>query len=411
MKYNLPRISNYCPVLFVIFLSVFQTASIFGQWQRTNLPPITSIQSLVANDTIVYASVYGNGVFAYNIHQNQWVQDTVGLSDLFVNTLAITPGVIYAGTLLDGIYQSADAGNSWQALPSATGLTNQSINVIYPYGNLLYAGTNGGVFVSTNQGQNWTKIDSSLVTVSVQSMASIDTLIFAGSDGNGLSLTTNWGYTWAASDSNLYSKQPNISCMASSGDTVYLGTTDKGVWSTSGYPPVWSQLPTNLPPATSVFCMYANGSNLYIGTNNGVFSSTNAGRSWFSNSIGLTDSTVTAITGNGAGVFAGTDSGYVYQLSVVSGIKPINKALLSAISIAPNPFYSQSMVKVHLSENQPIKLTLVNLVGQEIQTLASGDYNSGDTQFNLKCPTAGVYFLRLQTPTATQAIKVIQTNE
>ena len=68
------------------------------------------------------------------------------------------------------------------------------------------------------------------------------------------------------------------------------------------------------------------------------------------NSIGLTDSTVTAITGNGAGVFAGTDSGYVYQLSVVSGIKPINKALLSAISIAPNPFYSQSMVKVHLSE-------------------------------------------------------------
>ena len=410
MKYSLPRTSYFPTILFAIFLLVFHTVSLFGQWQRTNLPPLTSIQSLAANDTIVYASVYGNGIFAYNVHQNQWVQDTVGLTDLFVNTIAITPGMVYAGTLLDGIYQSNNAGKSWQVLPNGSGLTNQSINVIYPYSNLLYAGTNGGVFVSKNQGQNWAKIDSGLVTVSVQSMASVDSLIFAGSNGNGLSLTANWGYTWAASDSNLYSKLPNITCMTSSADTVYLGSSDKGVWSATGYPPVWHQLPTNLPPATSVFCMYANGSNLYIGTNNGVFSSTNAGRSWFSNSIGITDSTVTAITGNGAGVFIGTDSGYVYQLSVVSGIKPINKALLSAISVAPNPFSNHSMVKVHLSETQPIKLTLVNLIGQEIETLASGDYASGDAQFSLKCPTAGVYFLRLQTSTATQTIKVIQSN-
>ena len=411
MKYIPSRIRYFYCTLFAIVLSVFVTDTLFGQWQRTSLPPITSIQSLVANDSMVFASVYGNGIFAYNIRQNNWVQDTVGLTDLFVNTIAVTPGIIYAGTLLDGIYQSTNTGNNWQALPTGTGLTNQSINVIYPYSNLLYVATNGGIFVSGNKGQSWTKQDSGLVTVSVQSLASIDTLIFAGSNGNGLSLTVNWGYTWAASDSNLYSKLPNISCMTSSGDTIYLGTTDKGVWSASGNPPVWNQLPTNLPAATSVFCMYANGSNLYIGTNNGVFSSTNAGRTWFSNSIGINDSTITAITGNGAGVFAGTDSGYVYQLSVVSGIKPINRAQLSAISVAPNPFSNQSMVKVHLSENQPMKLTLVNLIGQEIQTLASGNYNSGDTQFNLKCPTAGVYFLRLQTPTSTQAIKVIQTNE
>jgi photosystem II stability/assembly factor-like uncharacterized protein len=62
-------------------------------------------------------------------------------------TLLVDPrrsGVLYAGTLLDGVYRSTNGGRSWRAF--SRGLTNASVTALASdkTGRVLYAGTNGG---------------------------------------------------------------------------------------------------------------------------------------------------------------------------------------------------------------------------------------------------------------------------
>ena len=51
----------------------------------------------------------------------------------------------------------------------------------------IFAGTNGGVFHSTNNGDTWTKINSGLTNTSVRALAiNSNGDIFAGTDGGGV---------------------------------------------------------------------------------------------------------------------------------------------------------------------------------------------------------------------------------
>ena len=361
-----------------------------AQWKRTTVPPLGSVQTLTALDSTLLVAPYGYGIIGFNTNTGAIAYDTAGLGDPYINTIFANGSTLYAGTLLDGIYQSTNAGLNWSPLAGDSGLTNQYVNAFYSVGNLLYAATNGGVFVNKNNAASWTKVDSNLVTVSVQYLTGHDSLIFGGSDGNGISLTYNWGYTWAASDSDLYSIHPNISCMTSTHDTTYLATTDMGIWYAIGYPVLWQQLPTNFPSATSVFCMLVNGSQMYAGTSNGVFQSTNYGQSW--------------------ALFVGTDSGYVYQwASTPSSIQPL-AAMQNHLSVAPNPFTRQTTITYTCDVAQDAQLVVYNLMGQEIQTLASGKIEAGTYNYQCTAPNDGIYLIKLQTPSGSQILRIVKTN-
>ena len=60
---------------------------------------------------------------------------------------------IFAGTD-GGVYLSTNNGTSWTA--ENTGLGNQSVSSLAMSGSNIFAGTYGGVFLSTNNGTSWT---------------------------------------------------------------------------------------------------------------------------------------------------------------------------------------------------------------------------------------------------------------
>ncbi len=65
-------------------------------------------------------------------------------------------------------------------------------------GNNIFAGGAGGVFLSTNNGNIWTAVNTGLADTAVYALAINGNNIFAGTYGAGVFLSTNNGFSWTA---------------------------------------------------------------------------------------------------------------------------------------------------------------------------------------------------------------------
>jgi len=207
-----------------------------------------------------------------NMLNAQWEQAN-GPWQGSVNIFANTSTTILAGTAGDGIYSSTDDGFRWRP-GSMVGLTNNDIRCFLWSGTKLYAGTGGGVFLSTNNGNNWFGVNSGLNNMTVNTLIEFGANIYAGTPG-GIYITTNSGVTWYSSSYGL--TNPNVNCIV------------------------------------------AYGNNLLAGTNGGVFRSTDNGNSWESSNFGLISQNVNSLLVSGSEIFAGS--------SYLSGAESVYKSL------------------------------------------------------------------------------------
>jgi len=121
---------------------------------------------------------------------NVWTSN--GLKGESINALAIdpaTPTTLYAGTD-GGVFKSTNGGGHWSAVNA--GLTNTNVRAlaidpVTP--TTLYAGTGRGVFKSTNGGGHWSAVNTGLTNTDVRALAidpATPTTIYAGTNGGGV---------------------------------------------------------------------------------------------------------------------------------------------------------------------------------------------------------------------------------
>ncbi|MEO0025707.1 MAG: T9SS type A sorting domain-containing protein [candidate division WOR-3 bacterium] len=123
---------------------------------------------------------------------NAWEHTGNGLSGI-VYTLAAslrTPGLMYAGTN-QGLYRSTDGGISW----SRTGTFTMVRAVVIDNENdsLVYAGTSTGIYRSTDGGVSWVQNNEGLEVTDILALAFRSTAprtVFAGTNGGGVYITT-----------------------------------------------------------------------------------------------------------------------------------------------------------------------------------------------------------------------------
>jgi photosystem II stability/assembly factor-like uncharacterized protein len=92
-------------------------------------------------------------------------------------------------------------------------------------GSTVYAGANGGVYVTTNNGVNWTTVNTGLppYDLYVNSLAVIGNTVIAGTSSYGVFATTNNGANWNAVNNGL-PLNAGIASFVLSGNTAYVGT-------------------------------------------------------------------------------------------------------------------------------------------------------------------------------------------
>jgi ligand-binding sensor domain-containing protein len=247
-------------------------------------------------------------LFSHLFSQNYWekVYTSSGTSsDATISCLANGSGSnLFAGKFVrsggnPGIILSSDNGATWNIV----GLRKFDIlSLDYSAKGILYAGTiQNGLYRSTNNGLFWDSLGPSNETIS--SLLNLqDKEIFVGSYNNGVLKTTNNGISWV--NIGLQSSRVNALATDSSGN-IFAGTLD-GLFILKKNSTTWNKISGINSTINSI--VVDSGKNIIVGTEGlGVLLSTNSGNNWNSINNGLTNLFVRAVTVNSFGhIFAGT---------------------------------------------------------------------------------------------------------
>ncbi|MDD5289971.1 MAG: T9SS type A sorting domain-containing protein [Patescibacteria group bacterium] len=145
-------------------------------------------------------------------------------------------GKIYVGTAGDGIYVSADGGKKWKDISiKSDRLGINTVNCLAVQGNQLFAGTQAGLFVSTDDGVSWTAVPGISWDTSVRALAVSGKNIFLGTWGKGLFLSTDSGTTWSKNattglPTDEYGSAFIISLFVTDDGYLLAGAFHNGIW-------------------------------------------------------------------------------------------------------------------------------------------------------------------------------------
>ena len=157
-----------------------------------------------------------------------WVPINTGLpsAETKVRVIIEKDGEIFAGTN-SGVYHRS--GTSWD--DKNFGLTNTNVTALTSIGGYLFAGTSqgsvGGVYISSDNGNNWTL---SLNDPWISSFLNVGSNIFAGSVGNGIWRSTNYGNSWIQINDGLGSGAYNVLSLGKDNQYIFAGTMASSIW-------------------------------------------------------------------------------------------------------------------------------------------------------------------------------------
>jgi hypothetical protein len=268
------------------------------------------------------------------------------------------------------VYISTDNGSNWTQ--TNNGLTSISFYSLALSGTNIFAGTDNGVYLSTNNGTNWTPVNNSLADVRVNSLTVSGSNIFAGTNG-GVYLSTNNGTNWTLVNNGLTSTLVNT--LDVSGTNIFAGTIGGSYpWSLSGVylstdnGSSWTQvgLPSDYKYITA---LTVSGTTIYAGAyqlngSKGVFRSTNNGTDWTQVNNGLPTTSVSCLAISGTNTFAGTDSGVFLSTNDGTSWAQANNGLDNTVNdfavYGTNVFTSIYGEGVFVSTNSGTNWTQVN---------------------------------------------------
>ena len=234
---------------------------------------------------------------------------TSGPGGGYITCFAVTPNEsggsnLFAGTY-GGVYLSTNNGTSWTHVNSGLPIEKLAASPNGAGGMNLFAGSaNGGVFLSTNNGMSWTAVNNGLPQRHrISALAANGTYVFAGTGcsdtESGVFLSTNNGMSWTQALNGLEPKGGcvNVTAFSVSGPNVFAGTSANqyGVYYSSDSGASWTHQRNEGLTISNISAFAVNGSNLFAGTDGGVYLSTNNGTSWTSVNTGLTNTRVLSL--------------------------------------------------------------------------------------------------------------------
>ncbi|HET6245710.1 MAG: N-acetylmuramoyl-L-alanine amidase [Bacteroidetes bacterium] len=113
---------------------------------------------------------------------------------------------------------------------------------------------------------------------------------------------------------------------------------------------------------------------------------------------------------NGAGLYSTVNSSDGQTVDIPAGLKGVNP-FISFVAL-PNPFNSSIQIRFSLTQAQPLKIMMIDMLGKTFMLYNTELQAKGDHNFvvNGKDFSPGVYTLQLITPGGTRQLKIIKAN-
>lgn len=415
--------------------------------------------------------------------QAQWIQ-TSGPYGVCVDCMAFSGSNLFAGTSGKGIYLSTDNGTSWTAINNGISNSIYGNAASWIYSILvdsaetglanIFAGTKAGIFLSTDNGRNWTAVDSNLMNFPIFSFTISHpgkgkTNIFAGTY-HGVFLSTDHGVSWSAENSDLADTivwKLAISPDSTGGTNLFTGTYNGGIFLSTNYGTNWSYKGLAYYPVYSLDVIFSQTNyetNLFVGSGDRICHTTDNGTTWkvvwkaendLENNIAYSiidipneTSGINIFAGAGTeGVLISTDNGtnwvkvdsgfaspnvcsllkfgdYLYAGTYTSGVwkrqlsDMITKIIETPNNLSnnfslqqnyPNPFNPTTIISYSVSISSLVTIKIYDILGKEIQTLVNEEKHSGnfEVEFDGSKYSNGVYFYRMQAGDFIETKKLI----
>jgi photosystem II stability/assembly factor-like uncharacterized protein len=334
---------------FIYVLSLTATLTI-AQWVPTNGPRGGEILTLMTYDTSLFAAAYPNVLYRSTDNSDSWNKIALNASS-WVKSFAINGNTIFAGLDNGTFFTSVDGGTHWMeadsGLPGSTlsalavndsfifaGFQNRAcvyrspvgtimwteaynglnshldnvVNTLSTCGDLLFAGTQDGVYMSVDNGKTWHRAPSGMNNCYVFSVLTIGGKILATTDK--LYVSVDSGKTWTRVNSGLpdYLYSPKLFPI----ETTVYALSDSGIYSSPDSGSTWNRMEGGLMPCYQIITD-KSGSLLFGANDKGVFRSNDKGLHWSECSMGISNVQISSLYSAGDRIIAGTNNGLLFS--------------------------------------------------------------------------------------------------
>ncbi len=309
---------NLCFILSVIVITGISMNEADGQWTRMSGPYGYQYGSITAgNSNILAANSMSGGVYRSTDGGMHWVEADKGIWVNEIYCMGYYKQNFFASNREGNnnlLFISTDNGNNWSQVNTIT--PSEGITCFAGNDSVFFAGTySEEVYTSRDAGLTWTKPKNNGLLHPVLTLVASGQNIFAGTDGGAVYKSTDNGDNWVHCTIPNYNTYVNSLFMYNnklymqSGENLY-STTDEGL--------TWSTVTTSAP--TNTIFMVPEGSKIYAGTYTGLYVSTDNGQTW--DGVGLYSAMIESLVfynGNliagthNVGIFTSQDDGATWQ--------------------------------------------------------------------------------------------------
>ena len=399
-------------ITFLICIIVFTSFSnVTSQWAVTANLNGGSINSIKANENLIYAGTSSQGIFRSNDQGSEWTQVNSGLGNsLLIQSLSLEGDHVYAGTSSGGFFYSVNNGNDW--IQSNQGISQQNIKSIITDADTVYAGCYfAGVFRSVNNGSNWSRFalgEGDLLFALFKNENNFLIGLYGG-----IYRSTNNGANWFISQTGI--TDINIRSIVQMGNKLYCATYGGGVFVSVNSGGFWTPVSSGLSDLR-INILSTYGNELFAGTySKGIYHFDNSTNIWIPVNKGLTDTSITSIAFHNNYIFAASVSGKIWKRPLPEIITDINvtgnqtSSSFELFQNYPNPFNPGTSISFSISERTHLSLKVFDGLGKELTEIFSGVLSEGiySKFWNAEIYPAGVYYYRLESGTQSVTGKML----
>jgi len=333
------------------------------------------------------------------------MQETAGQPETSdpLSVLYAHNGIVYLGTLGSGIFYSSDQGITWHSLNNNLPQSAKWIMSFTVLGDSLYAGSgNTGVYrLNLLSPENWLAVNDGLIHYGVNTLGNTGENIIAGI-GMYLFVKPRYNDQWADVYLDSVEIQRQVFETLTVGDLLFVGT-DNGVYKSTDHGYKWETADIMQFPGADIVALVHNGERLFAGLlyrgQHWIFSSDNDGQSWdiHAHEFSLLYDLLTTEKR----IWAGRGDGLWYrEMENTTAVDPHEPWIPSAYSLEqnyPNPFNPSTTISFQMAQAGLVRIDLFDIQGRHLETLLNSYKNAGNHNLNFDGSqlASGVYFYQM----------------
>ncbi len=302
---------------------VFESTDSGSSWQKKSdgLPADSYIETLTSCGSNIFAGVGRNGVYRSTNSGDTWSSASVGLPNSFiVNALGSDGRSLFIPNGAS-TYTSSNGGNYWNLVDTNLTKFANPDAVITVDSTTYLAG--GWIIRTTDDGSSWgvTSVSQDGNAWDILSMQNMGETLFVINRSFDIFCSTDHGANWENVSPPIPTPSSSYLYLAAIGSELFAGSFYGTIYRTIDSGKSW-QLLSGLPANAEMCALISDGTELLAGFHGlGMFRSFDRSVTWTQCNQGLINTSVNAIStigdttivGTNGGIFLSTDNGSLWQ--------------------------------------------------------------------------------------------------